>query len=591
MDAKERTRDVYEEIPGYPKPPLVPLPEPGDLETMSRLGVRPTKFSRQVIQTTMSVIGFNNFQRMLPDQLEGLLRRTNMRLPGLYSPVISATLALQDDPRRLTPIQRAASLIFAARNLHADIVSGSFPPDQLRGQPLEMGQYPNLFGTCLVVEGRGARMFKSTDVSHVIVAVARRFYRLDIGNLGSETTIEQLEEALAQLAHLGQQNRLRDDEPHIGLLTCASNGTQRSAFLKLSKIPANVTSLQAVRHSFLTVCLDLESSPSSIAEAAFWGHSTNCANRWWHSSLQLVVFGNARACVICNFTTYLDGNTMMRAAAELQRRAARSAVGAPLSPALPGLSPAVPLEWKVAPRLLRQAQRDLHLVQDNQQATFEILDIGRKFFAAQQVEAVPTFILALALTSQRLTGRVAKIDQFLTMSKYRCMDLVTANVTTPEVERFVDYMSSPQRNSKIAMALLREAIDSQARQARAARQVLPLPEILTLYFETLKGFRRRFVFVVQIIAAIVLRLTGQVKLEQREVVVSHPEIYPEIPVVGRPGVRIPYARYFGLHYQILDDQIVITMMPGVTWKVPNAELIAELERSLKQLQSIICDEQ
>ena len=54
-------------------------------------------------------------------------------------------------------------------------------------------------------------------------------------------------------------------------------------------------------------------------------------------------------------------------------------------------------------------------------------------------------------------------------------------------------------------------------------------------------------------------------------------------MVGRPGVRLPYVRYFGLHYQMLDDRTRFTVMPGRSWTIPNAEFAAELGSSFDVL--------
>ena len=84
-----------------------------------------------------------------------------------------------------------------------------------------------------------------------------------------------------------------------------------------------------------------------------------------------------------------------------------------------------------------------------------------------------------------------------------------------------------------------------------------------------------------------LRILKLFKSESRDIVISHPEIYPEVPIVGRPGIRLPYAKYFGLHYQILEEKIVITMMPGLNWAIPNVEFLHELVKSLMKLKMII----
>ncbi|MEK7785154.1 MAG: choline/carnitine O-acyltransferase, partial [Chloroflexota bacterium] len=438
-----------------------------------------------------------------------------------------------------------------------------------------------------IVERAGPRIFKSANFSQITVVVARRFYLLKIGDLGPETTIEQLEEALTGLVQAAQHNRLQADEPAPGILTCADHATQCKAFRQLQKIGINVESLSAIRHSLLTLCLDLDSNPASYAEAAYLAHSGNCANRWHHSSLQLVVFGNAKACAICSFSAYLDGNTMMRAAAEIQKRAAARPLSNGLSRNAACLTPAVELRWQISGDLIRRARQDLQTVLDNQQATFEIEGLGQSFFAAHAVEPIPAFVVALAMTTKQLTGRAVGIVQFLAASKYRCLGLAVASVSTPEVKRFVDYLDGDDAQHAQTAALLREAIISQERECRKVRQRLPLAEIIALFVLSKKGVSRLYVTLVVALAFALLRLFGLYRPVENEVAVSHPVICPEAPVVGRPGARLPYQKYFGLHYQILEDRIIVTVMPSVRWMIPNVELIAVLSENLKRIQGIV----
>lgn len=588
MVADERTRDLYEQNAAYPKPPLVPLPEPGDLDSLEAMGLKPGKVSRRLVKTAMFLTGFTAFQKQLPQTIEGLLRQVNIRGPALFAPVIAATVALADDPRNVSPLERATTLLFAARSLYDDITAGRLAPDQYRGQALEMGQYPNLFSTSLILEGKRPRVFKSTNVSRLTVVVARRFYSLEIGDLGRETTVEQLKAALEMLTCRAHKNRSRADEPVPGILTCATGATQHKAFRRIQKSEVNRASLAMIRHSFLTLCLDLDDRPESYAQAALMAHSGNFGNRWYHSSLQLVVFGNARACIICNFDAYLDGNVMARAAAEMQQRAVACPLGNGARPDLVHLPPAAELSWQIGQDLMQQAQQDVRLILDNQPATFEIQGIGRRHFAAHNVEPVPVFMLALQMAAKCLTGKMARITQFLAMSKYRCMDLATAVVTTPEVGRFVDYMDSGELERDRAIVLLREAIDAQVRACRRERRQLPLDNILSLFVLSRQGLRQWYVLLLTALTAVLLRLMGLWRPEQREVLVSHPATYPEIPIIGRPGIRIPYVKYFGLPYQLFEDRIVITMMPSVSWTIPNAEFVAVLRECLQRIQGIIC---
>lgn len=506
----------------------------------------------------------------------------------LYAPVISATMALLDDPRLLTPVDRATTLILAARQFYEDVMSGTLPPDQLRGEPLEMGQYPNFFGTSLILDDNRFRIFKTKSADQITIIAARRIYLLTVADWQAQSVFEQVRQSLQWIIADSQQHRAKLTEPSPAVITAASNLVQYRSFQALTKYPLNRQNLEWLSHSLFTVCLDLNNHPRSYARAAFLAHATNFDNRWFHSSLQFIVFGNSRACTYCNFSTYLDGNTMMRGASEMQRRATAIPIPPPGDQAPAPLLPIKALQWRVPIGCIQSAQRDIQMILDNQDATFKIDGIGKEFLGKNGCEPVPTFIVALQLATLRLIGEMAKIEQFLTMSKYRCMDLVTAIVTTPEVIRFTEYMDKEPMDLMQARSLLKEAIDSQARACRQARRFLPAHDIFGLFILSKKKYARLVILGIAALFAKILKQFGAFTLARgREIIVSHPEIYPEVPIVGRPGIRLPYVKYYGLHYQIFEDHIIVTMMPGVNWRIPNAEFLAELQRCLSIIKQIV----
>lgn len=591
MTGEERSRNVYERVGAYPQPPLVPLPPPGDLSTLSQMGVVPGKLTNRFVSAILTLTGYRSFERQLPDRIEDLLRRHNLRLPGVFAPVISATLLLAGDPRDLSPVERAATLVMACRDLYADIFSGRLPADDFRGEPLEMGQYPNVFGTNIVVRERGVSVFKTTKQDQLQLMMRGRAYTLALCNRDGDLRVEELVEALRQAVERGESRPLTASEAPVGLLTGALAPTQRAAFGALSRTPAGEKSLERAKHSLLTLCFDLHSRPADDAEAALLAHMRHAENRWFHSSLQLVVFGNGKAAAICNFSTYLDGNTMMRVGAEIQRRACGcdlptgSAIGA-----AGVLAPVEELPFETTPELVRLAERaraERRRIEDGQRATFTIEDYGRKHLSGPGVDPVPAFIAALAVTARELVGQHAGITQFFTMSRYRCMDMVTGDVTTPEVRHFVDALLEGRGSQAEQRELLVQAAASQQEAARTLRRFLPLPTIINLFIREQKGLRKRIVIGSQGFVALVLKATGHLRPPAREILVSHPEIYPEVPVVGRPGVRLPYVKHFGLHYQIWDDKTVITMMPSVSWQTPNTEFIKQLTHNLERVSKLL----
>jgi hypothetical protein len=580
----ERTRDLYEQIEAYAKPPLLPIPSLDDPTALRELGAKPNALSRGALKTILPATGFPAFHRGLESKLEDVLRRVNTRGPHLFAPILSATLALSDDPRSPDPIGRAATLIFAARRLHDELRAGTLPPDEDRGHVLEMGQYPNLFGTSTIVEGGQPRIFKSAHLSQITVVVGQRLFTLEIGDPGTDPTVEQIRAALEAIVRTARENPLGADEPAPGMLTAADHGTQLRIFSNLQTDAVNAESLGAVRHSLVTLCLDLDSHPGSYGEAARLAHSGNPANRWYHASLQLVVFGDAKAAAICSFSAYIDGNTMTRAGMELQQRAAAcpldgEAVGTPLPPARA-------LRWQIPPAAAEQAAADFARVRDEQQATFDLDGLGQEFFAAAGLPPIHAFTLALQMTARRFVGKPVDVFQFLTMSRYRCKDLVQALVTTPETIRFLEHLDGADTRPEAARALMQEALKSQEQKCRDKRSRLALNESFALYLASLRQQGRGARAATAGISLHLLRKMGVLQSRPSEIVISHPKVYREVPVLGRPGVRLPYVKHFGLHYQIFEEKTVVTMMPGVTWQVANRELIDELRGNLLRLQQL-----
>jgi choline/carnitine o-acyltransferase len=586
----ERTKDMYEELPWYPKPPLIPLPEFDYLISAEHSGIQYGRLPKWLIRGFWAIIGLRSLYRELSRSLEQHLRAPDASVSLESGIVQAATMTLDHDPRNPDPLERATALLFALHNLYEDLTSGNFEPDRHQGQVLEVGQYFNLFSTSFIVDGGRARIFKSAETSQITVIVGGGFYCLRTGTPGRETTFRQLKEALTEIVERARQKRTEAPSIAPGILTCARSSTQHQIFSKLQEQEVNARSLFALRHSMAVLCLDLDSYPSSPAEAALAAHSRNCGNRWFHSSLQIVVFGNGSACLIAHPVAFLPGNTMMRAAHEIQGRALQypAECGGLEEPG--SLSPARELEWEIDPEFLARARQELVTVLDQQQATFDIPGLDKDLLAACELSSVPVFVIALQMAIKRLTGRISVIRQFLDLSKYRCMSLVTTVVTTAEVIDFVEYLERGEAASGQAVTRLRKAVDSQLLKCRIARKFLSFSTAFGFFVKLSGKSNRRSQRLRMLVAFWLGSLFSKwrlIKFTPIEILISHPKIYSDVSIVGRPGVRLPFVRDLGLHYQIHDRKIVITVMPSINWTIPNRDLIVALQESLVQIQNII----
>jgi hypothetical protein len=575
MNAKEanlaaRTSDIYERLPGYESPPLAPFNIPTVEQLLILFGIRSTEGSRWFLDNAARLSGYSEFCRQLAGPGQEACLRTLFTRAQKSPQLTSATVVLEDDVRCAGAVSRSVTLLLAARELLYDLKKGNLAPNGAGAKPCEMGQLANGFATSLVRGSKKERIFKSACSSRIAVCAYRQIFLIEAAietwsAAGLTLTLKNiLKEALAhRTSHCG-----------AGVITACEQ--EPKLFRRFIGDGTNAKSLELLKHSFITLCLDVDEQPLSAAEAGRLAHSANAGNRWFYSSLQLVVFGNGKACAICAFEAYLDGNTMGRISSELQQRGKLQPL---CSEDLPGSSPGyMRLRWKISRPLLRSAGKNLRTALDSQESTFELPGLGTDHFRRSGLKPVPCFVVALQLTFRRVAGQMAAIRQFLDLSRYRCLGVAAPSVATEQVRQFVEELVVGNSGDERRRLLLNEAICSQVAVCHAARQSLPLEESIALFAQRHPhGFK-----FLCIVAKLLAWLSGRTG-DGPWVYVSHPAIYPGVLLLGRPGIRLPNSGFLNLHYQMWKDKTVVTIMPSTNWHISAAEFSAALRHSLEEV--------
>jgi hypothetical protein len=567
----------------FPASARLPALAPADLDDESawrRLGFTPGRAATPVRHLFGALTGFRRFCRAPSTDWVELLRFVNVRAAG-FPLTTSAAFALADDPRAPDWPERAATLLIAARELHAELNAGGLQlaPDQ---PPSELGQLGNVFGTSVVPESGGWRIARAPRGAGTRVAILanQRTFRAVLTDVPLEAGA--VSRALRDLAAAPAQGC-----PAPALATAAREGTRHAIWRRLSARPINRRSFGVMESCDVTVCLDHDRFPASAAEAAGIAQAGNVSNRWYNAALQIVVFGNGRVALLFNYCACLDGNAMTLAAEELYRRAL-SVQTATTSGAGRAQVRVERLHWEVGERELEPAAADVATVRDTQlHSVFDVPELNR---AASPLHdhAVPALMTATDMAAALLLRRHVNIHQFLSLDRFQCLGLVVANVTTPQVRRFVDYVgrqSAPDRLT--ARQLAREAFASQQVTCRQARAALPLDLMWSLYVATRRGAARR-----RLIGALrrtrrVLDALGSLETVRRDVLVSHPRLSPAVELVGRPGVRLPYVDCFAYHYRIGERSTQLVVARGPQWQLSSADLVQTLRAQLRLLAAIV----
>ena len=272
-----RPQTLFEDYPNCPRLPLPPVQSARDPDALASLRVKDVPVARWLVRAALWLAGFETFRTARPDAVEACLSRDDGSRP-VTGPLFSAVLPLVDDPETVEPCVRAARLLRAVWDLHADIRAGRFEPDFHHGRPLESRGYLNLFGTRFVFDGSSFRVFKTGHTGRMVVASRCQQFAVDLCGPDERPSVEQLADTLR---HVWESSATTGHatQDTLGTLSCAGQATQCDGFRRLLGDPSNRDLYELVKHSFVVVCLDLDATPQSYAESARVAFSGNCANR------------------------------------------------------------------------------------------------------------------------------------------------------------------------------------------------------------------------------------------------------------------------------------------------------------------------
>uniref|UniRef100_A0A673NCW5 Carnitine O-acetyltransferase-like n=1 Tax=Sinocyclocheilus rhinocerous TaxID=307959 RepID=A0A673NCW5_9TELE len=193
----------------------------------------------------------------------------------------------------------ASKLIAGVLDFKAQVDSGRLGVEYMRGQPLCMELFPQLFSSCripgpkhdhVIHYGRPRR-----GPAHITVVRNYQFFQLDVYNSdGTPLTESQIH---AQLLRIRSQSWKTDKQP-MGILTSEHRHTWGQAYTRLLRDKINKESVRLIEKSIFTLCLDSpvmrisdEKYSSRMAAQILHGGGTfsNSGNRWFDKTLQFVV--------------------------------------------------------------------------------------------------------------------------------------------------------------------------------------------------------------------------------------------------------------------------------------------------------------
>jgi hypothetical protein len=569
MTRPSRTTEMaYEQIAGYAPPAA--LPPLDEVEAYVREYAAQTRISIRAARWLFRVSGMDRRVEQLrgdPADYEHALRDVPARIMVSNALMFSATAVLRDEDPAPDPLDRAARLIAAARSFYADLLAARLPADTFHGAPMEMGQYRNLFSTCNYPSGACLEIYKSQEDSYFVVVVNGCFYKVAFPADAADWSALR-----GSLAAIAADAQTASGVVSPGPFSAAAPPQRAIGFTLLRMQSQNRDSLEVLANAFLVLCLDLDSRPADEEEACRLSQSRNRHNRWYLSSNQMVVFGNAKTAITFSYICGIDGNVMTRFSSEVRRRALQLAASGPDRKPAPVAAPER-LRFAVPAALARWADDSCRGLLSDDRVLFRIRDWGGEELLRRGLHLDSVFNIAMLMAEERLAGRRPVHVELLTMAKYKYRGLGDAVPWSPAVSRLAD-PACDAASGKAAAETLCEAMDAHRRAIRAGRERFNLSDLFSLHLALSPLWKW---------PPIVFALMNF--MSSIDVIVSFPHPSEDIAVVGRIGVRL-LTRLFSLHYETSAEEISVAFMPAFTRGVPPQKAYEAFEESLQKVVRI-----
>ncbi|XP_066580830.1 carnitine O-acetyltransferase b [Amia ocellicauda] len=366
----------------------------------------------------------------------------------------------------------AAKLIAGVLDFKAKIDSHALLVEYMRGRPLCMEQYSQVFSSCRVPGPKHDHVLLYNRIrrppTHITVVRNFQFFQLEVYNSdGSPLTVGQIH---SQLQRIRAQSWKTDKEP-MGILTSQHRNTWGQAYNRLLRDRINRDSVRAIERALFGVCLDApvmrvsEGRYSSrMAAQVLHGGGTysNSGNRWFDKTLQFIV-GEDGSCGVLYEQAIAEGPPIATIVDHvLEYTKQPETVRAPMVP--------LPHPKKLYFYIDPEIKRDIELAKQNLDSLINDLDIscftfrkfGKNFPKKHRLSPNSLIQTALQLAYYRMYGELAVTCESVSLRMFRGGRTDTVRCATPEALRFAQAADDPCVMREMKVALLKEAVEAHS---------------------------------------------------------------------------------------------------------------------------------
>ncbi|WP_432361316.1 choline/carnitine O-acyltransferase [Sporosarcina sp. UB5] len=398
----------------------------------------------------------------------------------------SMLLDTDDVKNRYTVSSLVGKIGYSVTELYHLIVDEKVAPEMVKGIPLCMSQYKNLFksiriprpGTDEYVVGEW------TKANNYIVLVHRNhFYRLDVSDAdGNQYSDEQLENAVESILTSSPEWG-----ENVGIFTTAERETAANIYTDLSKSANHADNLKVIADALVVISLD-ETTKGDALESLF----SNSLSRYYDKTIEIIVFENGE--VGFNFEhTGIDGTTSLAIVNHVSEGLQREEAGAVNEIGEPNVAK---LDWEltsemknVLRRLEEQfeqakAEYDLNLLQ--------FKEIGARDIKRLGISPDAFFHMALQIAQYRTFGAIRSTYEPVAVRFFNEGRTECARAASNEKSNLVIALERGDESNEALYELMKQASNAHSGRLKECqrghgveRHLVGLQQMVKMYGERL----------------------------------------------------------------------------------------------------------
>uniref|UniRef100_A0A3Q1JE96 Choline/carnitine acyltransferase domain-containing protein n=1 Tax=Anabas testudineus TaxID=64144 RepID=A0A3Q1JE96_ANATE len=366
--------------------------------------------------------------------------------------------------------------------------SDTLPVEYMKGKPLCMKQYEQVFSSCRIPGAkRDSLLFlakSSNPPKHITVVHNGQFFLLDIYN--SDGTLLTVDQLCVQLDRICNSSLQTSMDP-VGILTTQRRDVWNKSYISLMQDETNKESLSAIESSILTLCLDGPMPPVSDErmhrKAAFFqmfhggGSQWYSGNRWFDKGLQVIIGEDGHRGINCGHTV-ADGTVFLYHVFYFVYRNKETPhmIQTPSDP----LPMPQKLHFNITPEIkqdIEEAKQHLDTVVQNVDVEITVFNhFGKNAIKARKMSPDAFVQMAIQLAYYRVYQQCCVTVEPASLRTFRLGRLALIHPTSNASVAFVKAFDDPNKQVMSGQAVAEHLMGLMC---QASEENIPMPDVFT----------------------------------------------------------------------------------------------------------------